>query len=789
MYRLLSSTTLTNNVRWSEHNDLAVIHRNGLEVLTSSPAVDSTGFVHLTWDRAKTAYPPEDTQWVNQRIQSPVTRHMLETGPAQFRSVAWSPVSHGFAEGCGMVALTLDHRCFLYRNQRGPPATTSWKPGVELRPPPENMQDNTGLGMMVDWSPCLRLRRDPVSIIAVGTSTGYLHLWACTGVRTRHLASIQVAQCAVHCMTWSTWHSSHDPAGWDHCTILLATGTRGIASIYRLELGIGELTDEVPVKFIGCTLLRTLFSDEQPWISTLRFIDHEQESLLVAGSMGQVTVVNLTADSSASHCPIATYTIPYASAVTGITWCSVLRTLAVFIADGQMCILRLPTVTSDNSSSPCTPVFDELLTDRLNDYLSQLVRHAYNLHHRKPDDGAQGEDVCKAEYADNAPLSGKRSNFSLSFRGASSSITGQYVAVNVTIRTPFQTHLTAVNDESFVFVFAVDQAFTSLTWAFDQFQSLPPAGPRRTAYMWDLLQLIIDSREAIVSTGVDTEVKLELDTTPSVWTLAMVDERLVEIRDRLRCLDLPDFDISQWIPKNVPRMDSIDNDGRVLEWSRLLRTFLTEYTPFYNQQLLIWIWKRSERVPWLKDLFKSSALEVRQRILLHFLYSCLLVYSWWLRSYPPSSLSNTLKVWLAINLRLAQNHASKVPYLTAATDHLSTTLSQYLPKNQSLSSCLKHWAMLEKCPLCAQSLVVDQLDSTHCPQGHTWARCTVSHLVLAEPTNMSCAVCDAKVLGLFGKQSSRDKGIPNDSVLQWLSNAIDGCVYCGGDFYHKLNIA
>ncbi|KAJ1644003.1 hypothetical protein IWQ61_010466, partial [Dispira simplex] len=670
-----------------------------------------------------------------------------------------------------MVALTLDHRCFLYRNQRGPPATTSWKPNVELRPPSENKEDNTGLGMIVDWSPCLRLQHDPISIIAVGTSTGYLHFWICTGVHTRYLAFTQVAQYAVHCMTWSTWHSSRDPAGWDHCTILLATGTHGIVSVYRLELRIGELTDEGHVQFTDCTLVKTLFSDEQPWIGTLRFIDHGQQCLLVAGSMGKVMVVNLNADPNDPHCPVTTYTIPYADTVTGITWCSLLRTLTVFTADGQVCILRLPAVTTGHPPSPCVPVFDQLLTDRLYAYLSQLVRHAYSLHHRKSGDGTQGEGIDKTEDMDNVQLPGTRINFSLGIRGASSSLTGQYVAINATIRTPFQTHLTAVHDESFVLVFAVDRVFSSLIWVFDRFQYLPPAGPQRNTYLWDLLQLIVDAREALMSTGVDTVVKDKPGTTPSVWTPAMVDERLVKVCDQLRSPNLPDLDVNQWTPTVISHMDCLNNDELVEEWSRVLQTFLAEYTPFYNQQVLIWLWKRGERVLWLKDRFEPSALEVRQRLPLNFLSGCLLVYSWWLRSSSLSPLSDTLKAWLAINLKLAQKHASKTPYLTAVVGHLCVSLTRYLPKNQSVSACLEDWLKLERCPLCAQSLVVDQLDSTHCPQGHSWARCTISHLVLAEPTNMNCVVCDAKVLGLFGKQSPWDnEETSDDMVLQWLSN-------------------
>ncbi|OJT11221.1 hypothetical protein TRAPUB_12265 [Trametes pubescens] len=115
-------------------------------------------------------------------------------------------------------------------------------------------------------------------------------------------------------------------------------------------------------------------------------------------------------------------------------------------------------------------------------------------------------------------------------------------------------------------------------------------------------------------------------------------------------------------------------------------------------------------------------------------------------------------------------------------------LSQLLPTADTDPSRLGvEDSINELCPACHASIPLQDADNAVCPNGHVWARCCVTSLLLATPSVRTCVGCARKA---FLHASAHDEAgssvLPNSArgsrLLRDLLDASRRCPFCGNNF-------
>ncbi|KAG0371336.1 hypothetical protein BGX24_001740 [Mortierella sp. AD032] len=106
----------------------------------------------------------------------------------------------------------------------------------------------------------------------------------------------------------------------------------------------------------------------------------------------------------------------------------------------------------------------------------------------------------------------------------------------------------------------------------------------------------------------------------------------------------------------------------------------------------------------------------------------------------------------------------------------------------TLQSRVSFKAGREECPACdAEVKLEDQLEAT-CANGHTWRRCSVTLLVIADFHPRTCLGCGRKTLMMPDAQADAST-LPGTTATSWLEVVLRAhslCGYCGERFYTAL---
>ncbi|EGN93775.1 hypothetical protein SERLA73DRAFT_172058 [Serpula lacrymans var. lacrymans S7.3] len=92
----------------------------------------------------------------------------------------------------------------------------------------------------------------------------------------------------------------------------------------------------------------------------------------------------------------------------------------------------------------------------------------------------------------------------------------------------------------------------------------------------------------------------------------------------------------------------------------------------------------------------------------------------------------------------------------------------------------------ELCPACHVEVPLQDITAAICPNGHTWARCSVTSFILSTPVVRTCIGCSRKALLSPSQSSSSGSDWLPVAARSWivteLLEAVQRCLFCGNSF-------
>ncbi|KDQ50704.1 hypothetical protein JAAARDRAFT_199699 [Jaapia argillacea MUCL 33604] len=125
------------------------------------------------------------------------------------------------------------------------------------------------------------------------------------------------------------------------------------------------------------------------------------------------------------------------------------------------------------------------------------------------------------------------------------------------------------------------------------------------------------------------------------------------------------------------------------------------------------------------------------------------------------------------------------PDLSAEAQELSNRVMSTVPIDaQSMET---FHGFEEFCPACNTQVQLQQLTSAVCPNGHVWARCSITSFILATPTVRTCIGCSRKAFMPHSQDSQYH--LPTSArgwFVQELLEAAHHCLFCGNSFVNLI---
>ncbi|KAI0064060.1 hypothetical protein BV25DRAFT_1869513 [Artomyces pyxidatus] len=154
------------------------------------------------------------------------------------------------------------------------------------------------------------------------------------------------------------------------------------------------------------------------------------------------------------------------------------------------------------------------------------------------------------------------------------------------------------------------------------------------------------------------------------------------------------------------------------------------------------------------------------------------------------------------------------PSLAAAAEALDVLVTAKFPHTSGSDSASFN-GLHEKCPACAQTVLLEDISTAVCPNGHSWSRCSITSFILATPMVRTCIGCARKAflppisahsrlqaragspqnsnveearveIGVSSETSAPDKEHLPDAARSWiveeLLEAVQRCLFCGNNF-------
>ncbi|KAF8876936.1 transcription factor IIIC subunit delta N-term-domain-containing protein [Infundibulicybe gibba] len=90
----------------------------------------------------------------------------------------------------------------------------------------------------------------------------------------------------------------------------------------------------------------------------------------------------------------------------------------------------------------------------------------------------------------------------------------------------------------------------------------------------------------------------------------------------------------------------------------------------------------------------------------------------------------------------------------------------------------------ETCPACKEEVPINNITTAICPNGHCWARCSITTFILSVPTVRTCIGCSRKAL-LPASKTSLPRPVQS-WVVEDLLEAVPRCLFCNNSFITVL---
>lgn len=109
-------------------------------------------------------------------------------------------------------------------------------------------------------------------------------------------------------------------------------------------------------------------------------------------------------------------------------------------------------------------------------------------------------------------------------------------------------------------------------------------------------------------------------------------------------------------------------------------------------------------------------------------------------------------------------------------------------KKGTSSDCISFGAGREECPACDAEINLEDMQEATCENGHTWRRCSVTLLVIADFHPRTCLGCGRKTLMVPDAHADMSTllGTTATSWLEVVLRAHSLCGYCGERFFTAL---
>ncbi|KAJ3555131.1 hypothetical protein NM688_g2748 [Phlebia brevispora] len=91
----------------------------------------------------------------------------------------------------------------------------------------------------------------------------------------------------------------------------------------------------------------------------------------------------------------------------------------------------------------------------------------------------------------------------------------------------------------------------------------------------------------------------------------------------------------------------------------------------------------------------------------------------------------------------------------------------------------------ELCPACHAKVALHDITTATCPNGHVWARCSITSFILSTPMVRTCIGCGRKALLPPQSESPRRNVLPPAArswLVEELLDAVQKCFFCGNSF-------
>ncbi|TFK36254.1 transcription factor IIIC subunit delta N-term-domain-containing protein [Crucibulum laeve] len=95
-------------------------------------------------------------------------------------------------------------------------------------------------------------------------------------------------------------------------------------------------------------------------------------------------------------------------------------------------------------------------------------------------------------------------------------------------------------------------------------------------------------------------------------------------------------------------------------------------------------------------------------------------------------------------------------------------------------------ALHEGCPACRVEVPLQDITTAVCPNGHTWARCSVTTFILSTPCVRTCIGCSRKAFLPSSASGSVLPAVAQGWVVEELLEAVHRCLFCNNSFVNVL---
>ncbi|KAF9280709.1 hypothetical protein BGZ88_012034 [Linnemannia elongata] len=760
---------------WSEDNILALVTPACVNIVTPclAGALDRSPIKFLLTSTPALTIADDSPPW---KLIANVAniRNAVSPLAIDYLAGAWSPTGCSPLKGCILAIITSRHSVFLYIPTSSHAdrqwqkylvldqyLSIYWGTQPEIKPEMADKLESVSLA----WSPKIHFGGIG-SVLALGNKAGHVTLW--------HVTSKENVRCIESWKTGSeTWVIQLSWSPWvlergRYVSMLAYATADGQVRVREAKFNpelplegieVSENVMEAPNQTLHpCTVLR--------WSPT-SYETANKRNILAFSRGNRLNV----------WCPSSNRTVkwrrPIAKAIADITWDTHGKRLIVFFMDGKHCVLLL----QDDGLK----VDDEQVEFIHQNIISRChMQTKTNITQDEGDaDNANAEDEGADEENSGGAVMGSKLQLHITSGNASSERVQLATAYYVT--SPF--HMEFQRERYQSSTLTLSKAHKTLQGApasalfdrLDTYIRLPNAALSRNPafHMWDMLLLLGESWKARDTGAADLErlmTVLSSKTKKTPGTLEMLSNR-----------------------------DAIIDPNTSLE-ARLKSTLFSK-TTVNPERVAIYLYsqlKRCELEASVVERFEHHVRDAETRVRKHITGSVLALHNEAsaTSTSPLQDCDRSLLLLLCDSILLFHND-DKHLLATAETTYLRLQSScavdeqlrvlQDIKKGTSPDPAL-FGAGREECPACDTEIKLENIQEATCANGHTWQRCSVTLLVIADFHPRTCLGCGRKTLMVPDAQAGAST-LPGTTATSWLEVVLRAhslCGYCGERFYTAL---